>query len=261
MALTQSSHNHSPSLSSCCVCCIAATSGSNSTRLAIFLLPYFCWMMFSQLRLSVVFQRSTLDLSPLLNSTISSLESLQRESATDFEGKVRQLIDKTTIEVNFLRCNAASTRSDSDEEEIESIQDSCKWAWEVRKSSSSNFPDWSYQRLAWSVFSSRSVSIFDPQGLLGKDSLATEKLDVLLDQYQSLTKGPEGRTGCVDEYNVSFVSFVKDHALLEDMPVYAATCTRVLDQGYMHSAISNGFQTACSCPSPANDYNWLWTLL
>ena len=77
----------------------------------------------------MVFQRSTLDLtivSPLLNSTIASLESLQRESATDFEGKVRQLIDKTTIEVNFLRCNAASTRSDSDEEEIESIQDSCK---------------------------------------------------------------------------------------------------------------------------------------
>ena len=37
----------------------------------------------------------------------------------------------------------------------------------------------------------------------------------------------------MDEYNVSFVSFVKDHALLEDMPVYAVefltkdTCTQL----------------------------------
>ena len=74
-------------------------------------------------RLSLVFQLSSIDLtivSPLLNSTVASLESLQREFATFFEGKVRQLIDKTTTEVDSLRCNAASTQSDSNEEENES---------------------------------------------------------------------------------------------------------------------------------------------
>ena len=74
-------------------------------------------------RLSLVFQCSSIDLtivSPLLNSTVASLESLQRESATFFEGKVRQLIDKTTTEVDSLRCNAGSAQSDSDEEENES---------------------------------------------------------------------------------------------------------------------------------------------
>ena len=169
-------------------------------------------------RLSVVFQRSTLDLSPLLNSTISSLESLQRESATDFEGKVR---DKTTIEVNSLRCNAASTRSDSDEEEIESQFELVK----IRANEPEKFEEAVRQTFLTEVIKNlhdrfpqvevlEAFSIFDPQGLLGQDSLATEKLEVLLDQYQSLTKGPEGRTGCVDEY-VSFVSFVKDHALLK----------------------------------------------
>ena len=55
-----------------------------------------------------MFQRYLTIVSPLLNSTVASLESLQRESATFFEGKVRQLIDKTTTEVDSLRCNAAS---------------------------------------------------------------------------------------------------------------------------------------------------------
>ena len=53
-------------------------------------------------RLSLVFQRSKIDLtivSPLLNSTIESLKKLQEESASDFEGRVKQLIDCTTTEV------------------------------------------------------------------------------------------------------------------------------------------------------------------
>lgn len=47
--------------------------------------------------------------------------------------------------------------------------------------------------------------------LTGQDSLATEKIEVLLDHYQSLAESPEGQAGCVDEY----VSFVKDHAMLK----------------------------------------------
>ena len=73
-------------------------------------------------RLSLVFQCSSIDftvVAPLLNSTISSLESLQQETATDFEGKVRQLINKTTTEDNTLRCNAASATTDQKEMESE----------------------------------------------------------------------------------------------------------------------------------------------
>ena len=58
-----------------------------------------------------------------------------------------------------------------------------------------------------------AFSIFDPQGLLGQ-SVADEKLEVLLNHYQSLTEGPEGQAGCVAEYK-SFVSFIKDHAMLK----------------------------------------------
>ena len=57
-------------------------------------------------RLSLVFQLSSIDFTivwPLLNSAIASLETLQQESANDFEGKVRQIINKTTTEVNALR--------------------------------------------------------------------------------------------------------------------------------------------------------------
>ena len=55
-----------------------------------------------------------------------------------------------------------------------------------------------------------AFSIFDPHGLLGQ-SVADEKLEVLLNHYQSLTEGPEGQAGCVAEYK----SFVKDHAMLK----------------------------------------------
>ena len=61
-----------------------------------------------------------------------------------------------------------------------------------------------------------AFSVFDPQGLLGQYSVATEKLEVLLDHYQSPTKGPEGRTGCVDEY----VSFVKDNCFFTRDSLY-----------------------------------------
>ena len=62
-------------------------------------------------RLSLAFQRSTIDLtivSPLLNSTILTLEKLQQEPATKFEGKVKQLIATTTSEVHKLHQNSKS---------------------------------------------------------------------------------------------------------------------------------------------------------
>ena len=52
-----------------------------------------------------------------------------------------------------------------------------------------------------------AFSIFDPQGLL-RESVAEEKLQVILNHYKSLTKSPEERAGCVAEY-MSFVAFVK----------------------------------------------------
>ena len=71
-------------------------------------------------RLSLVFQRSKIDLtivSPLLNSTIESLKKLQEESASDFEGRVKQLIDCTTTEVDKLQQNKESEPCTSDSEE------------------------------------------------------------------------------------------------------------------------------------------------
>ena len=70
-------------------------------------------------RLSLVFQRSTIDLtivSPLLNSTIQTLEKLQQESATEFECKVKELITRTTSEINVFH-NAESESSTSNMED------------------------------------------------------------------------------------------------------------------------------------------------
>ena len=117
MALTHRSHNHTSSFSSCCVCCITTRSGSNST--------WFTQSNHTLLinRLSLVCQRSSIDFTivwSLLNSAIASLETLQQESASDFEGKVKQFINKTKTEVNALRCNADSAQSDTGQDEIES---------------------------------------------------------------------------------------------------------------------------------------------
>ena len=128
--------------------------------------------------LSLVFQRFSIDLTvvlPLLNSTVASLESLQRESATIFEGKIRQLINKTTTEVDSLRCNAASAQSYSDKEENESQFELVKIQanepekyeksvrqislTEVIKNLCNHFPQ---------VDVLEAFSVFDPQGLLGQ---------------------------------------------------------------------------------------------
>ena len=170
-----------------------------------------------------MFQRSSIDFTivwPLLNSAIASLETLQQESANDFEGKVRQLINKTTTEVNALRCNADSAQSDTDQDDIESefmlvniqANEPEKYEKSVRQTFLTevitNLRDRFPQVKVLEAF-----SVFDPQGLLGENSIATEKLGVLLNHYQSLTNTPEGRKSCVDEY-ISFVSFVKDHTIL-----------------------------------------------
>lgn len=52
-------------------------------------------------RLSLAFQRSTIDLTtipPLLNSTVQALEKIKQESADSFKGKVEHLITKTIEE-------------------------------------------------------------------------------------------------------------------------------------------------------------------
>ena len=56
-------------------------------------------------RLSLAFQRAAVDLtiiSPLLDATLMTLEKLKHEPAADFEARVKQLIARTTAEVNEL---------------------------------------------------------------------------------------------------------------------------------------------------------------
>ena len=52
-----------------------------------------------------------------------------------------------------------------------------------------------------------AFSIFDPAGLLGRDAIAEEKLEILLDHYSDL--GVD-KASCVREYR-EFTSFVKSH--------------------------------------------------
>ena len=76
-------------------------------------------------RLSLVFQRSTIDLTvvwPLLSSTLQTLKNLQQEPATAFETNVKQLIAKTSSEVVSLHQNDESV-PDSDGESDSDGQD------------------------------------------------------------------------------------------------------------------------------------------
>lgn len=71
-------------------------------------------------RLSLAFQRATIDLtviSPLLSSAIDTLERIQQVPATVFQSKVTQLIAKTTKDVAELR---QSSDTDGDEDSSES---------------------------------------------------------------------------------------------------------------------------------------------
>ena len=56
-------------------------------------------------RLSMTFQRANIDytiINPLLNSTMTTIEKLQRGSPIEFKTKVIQLIDKTCVEVGEM---------------------------------------------------------------------------------------------------------------------------------------------------------------
>ena len=70
--------------------------------------------------LSLAFQRSAVDLtiiSPLLDATLMTLEKLKHEPAADFEARVKELIARTTTEVNELHHSPEPEQGDQSENE------------------------------------------------------------------------------------------------------------------------------------------------
>ena len=80
-------------------------------------------------RLSLAFQRSAVDLtiiSPLLDATLMTLEKLKHEPAADFEARVKELIARTTTEVNELHHSPEPEQGDqSENEEFELVHIRC----------------------------------------------------------------------------------------------------------------------------------------
>ena len=202
-------------------------------------------------RLPLIFQQSAIDLtlvSPLLNSTILSLEKLQQESATEFEDEVKQLIATTTSEVHKLH---QSSESQSEEDEgdcsAELVQiranDPERFEVSVRQKFSTNLHDRFPQ-----VDLLEAFSIFDPAGLLGGDAIAEEKLEILLDHYYSNdSDGPIGidREICRKEYR-DFVSFVQGNAKLRTC-FSPRPCTGNIEQGGNYSPFSYHFRASSTC--------------
>ena len=199
-------------------------------------------------RLSLIFQRSAIDLtlvSPLLNSTILSLEKLQQESATEFEDKVKQLIATTTSEVHKLH---QSSESQSEEDE----RDSPAELVQIRANDPERFEVSVRQKFLAEISTNlrdrfpqvdllEAFSIFDPAGLLGQDAIAEEKLEILLDHYYSNdSDGPIGkdREICRKEYR-DFVSFVQGHAKLRTCVSFQDLAQEILSK----EAITHLFPT------------------
>ena len=134
--------------------------------------------------LSLAFKRTTVDLtviSPLLNSTVSTLEKLKQESAGDFEARVKQLIARTTTEVSQLsrlapdaECeNSSEVEPDSDFQlvhvqinEPEQFENSVREVFlsKVVTNLQERFPQ---------VEIVEAFTVFDPAGLLGQEVLHT----------------------------------------------------------------------------------------
>ena len=174
-------------------------------------------------RLSLAFQRAAIDLtvvSPLLSSTIDTLEKMKQETAASFQSKVDKLITKTTKDVTELRQSSSRDDEDSDSE-----YEQLDTLIQVRANEPERFESGIRQKFITKVVTNleerfpqvdtlEAFSILDPAGLLGQEGVAEEKLQVLLEHYHE--EGPMGvnMTECVDEYN-EFTTFVKKHSKLK----------------------------------------------
>ena len=155
-----------------------------------------------------------------MDSTIPTLEKLQQEPATEFEGKVKQLIATTTSKLHKLHQNSESESAEDidcsselvqirpNEPERYKVSVSQQFLTEVINNLHDQFPQADLLE---------AFSIFDPAVLLGQDAIAEEKLKIPLDHYYSNdTGGPieMDRERCRKEYK-DFTSFVRDHAKLK----------------------------------------------
>ena len=174
-------------------------------------------------RLSMAFQRANIDftiINPLLQSTIVTIEKLQKVSPTEFQTKVIQLIDKTCVEVQQMH-QAPPDSEFCDEQPVEGNK-----CVTVR----TNEPE-SYEVNVRQPFLTKlltnlmerfpncdvieAFSVLDPAGLFGENEVAKEHLDVLLNHY-SEDGGPMGisKESCTKEYS-EFISFTEKHAILK----------------------------------------------
>ena len=169
-------------------------------------------------RLSLAFQRSTIDLTtipPLLNSTVQALEKIKLESADSFKAKVEHLIPHSVEEgtgLHLPELESASTpettminKTGAGEPERYDDQIRQKFVEKVITNVKERFPQ---------VGILEAFSILDPSGVLGEPETCMEYLSMLLYQYD--VEGPMGidRSDCEKEYT-QFTSFVKDHTILK----------------------------------------------
>ena len=165
-------------------------------------------------RLSLAFQRSAVDLtiiSPLLDATLMTLEKLKHEPAADFEARVKELIARTTTEVNELHHSPEPEQGDqSENEEFELVHIRCNEPEKFEVSVRQAFLATNLQERFPQVELLESFTIFDPAGLLGQEVLALDRLRKLLDHYNK--DGPLA-IDRISEYT-EFSTLIKGHATL-----------------------------------------------
>lgn len=172
-------------------------------------------------RLSLAFQQAAVDLtviSPLLDATVLTLENLKQETATYSKAKVKQLIARTTTEVNQLSRSPPETECEhSPEESDDDFQ-----LVHVQTNEPEQFETFVRQAFLSKVITNlrerfpqiEIFTIFDPAGLLGQVVLALEKLKLLLDHYSGDGPLAINSDRCTDEYT-GFSTFIKGHAILK----------------------------------------------
>ena len=171
-------------------------------------------------RQSLAFQRAAVDLtiiSPLLDATLMTLEKLKQEPAADFEARVKQLIARTTTEVNELHHSPEPEHGDESENEgFELVHIRCnepeQFEVSVRQAFLSNVTTNLQERFP-QVDLLESFTIFDPAGLLGQEVLALDRLRKLLDHYNENGPLAIDRDRCISEYT-EFSTLIKGHATL-----------------------------------------------
>ena len=175
-------------------------------------------------RLSLAFQRTSLDLSiirPLLSSTLTSLERLKDESPSSFEDKVRSLITRMNREAIELHVDVPSkddsdtNSSDDMETELPTITTTAsepqRFETQVRQKFLSQVIINLQERFPHTELL-EAFSILDPEGLLGQQGVE-DQLGVILEHYHDgpLAINPEE---CTREYT-EFCAFTRSHVQLK----------------------------------------------